>query len=81
MAENTPKRKMQDSVFTNLFQDKKYLLQLYKALHPEDEDVTEEEIEDVTIKHVLVDADYKFLTLSHYRKIFSKGFELPWMRK
>ncbi len=36
MAQNTPKRKIKDSVFTNLFQDKKYLLRLYKALHPED---------------------------------------------
>jgi len=36
MAESTPKRKIKDSVFTDLFQNKKYLLQLYKALHPED---------------------------------------------
>ena len=35
-GQSTPKRKIKDSVFTNLFQDKKYLLQLYKALHPED---------------------------------------------
>lgn len=61
MADNTPKRKIKDSVFTNLFQDKKYLLQLYKALHPEDCDVTEDEIADVTIKHVLVDAEVKVL--------------------
>ncbi len=52
------KRTIKDSVFTDLFQDKKYLLQLYKALHPEDRDAMEDEIEDVTIKHVLVDADY-----------------------
>ena len=58
MAQSVPKRKIKDSVFTNLFQDKKYLLQLYKALHPEDSDITEDEIEDVTIKHVLIDADY-----------------------
>lgn len=64
MAENTPKRKIKDSVFTNLFQDKKYLLQLYKALHPEDMDVTEDEIADVTIKHVLVDGDYNDLGFS-----------------
>lgn len=44
MAENTPKRKIRDSVFTNLFQEKKYLLQLYKALHPEDGEATEDEI-------------------------------------
>ena len=64
MAGNMPKRKIKDSVFTNLFQDRKYLLQLYKALHPEDQSVTEEEIADVTIKHVLVDADYNDLGFS-----------------
>lgn len=64
MAQNTPKRKIKDSVFTNLFQDKKYLLRLYKALHPEDSDVTEDDIKDVTIKHILVDADYNDLGFS-----------------
>lgn len=64
MTEGTPKRKIKDSVFTNLFQDRKYLLQLYKALHPEDCNVTEDEIADVTIKHVLVDADYNDLGFS-----------------
>lgn len=64
MTEGMPKRKIKDSVFTNLFQDRKYLLQLYKALHPEDCNVTEEEIADVTIKHVLVDADYNDLGFS-----------------
>ncbi len=64
MAEIMPKHKIKDSIFTNLFQDKKYLLQLYQALHPEDCDVTEDEIEDVTIKHVLVDADYNDLGFS-----------------
>ncbi|MEZ3504091.1 MAG: hypothetical protein K1W25_11685 [Lachnospiraceae bacterium] len=64
MVQSTPKRKIKDSVFTNLFQDKKYLLQLYKALHPEDINVTEDEIADVTIKHVLVDADYNDLGFS-----------------
>lgn len=64
MAEGMPKRKIKDSVFTNLFQDRKYLLQLYKALHPEDCSVTEDAIADVTIKHVLVDADYNDLGFS-----------------
>ena len=64
MAQNIPKRKIKDSVFTNLFQDKKYLLQLYKALHPEDDDVTEDELADITIKHVLIDADYNDLGFS-----------------
>ena len=47
------KRTIKDSVFTNLFQDKKYLLQLYKALHPEDTDITEDKLTDITIKNVL----------------------------
>lgn len=64
MAENMPKRKIRDSVFTSLFAEKKYLLQLYKVLHPEDENVIEDEIKDVTIKHVLVDGDYNDLGFS-----------------
>ena len=64
MAQNKPKRKIRDSIFTNLFQDKKYLLQLYQALHPEDHNVTEDEIADITMKHVLVDADYNDLGFS-----------------
>lgn len=64
MAQSAPKRKIKDSVFTNLFQDKKYLLRLYEALHPEDSDVTEDDIKDITIKHILVDADYNDLGFS-----------------
>lgn len=37
---------------------------MYKSLHPEDRDVTEDDIKDVTIKHVLVDADYNDLGFS-----------------
>lgn len=37
--EELVKHKIRDSVFTNLFADKKYLLQLYQALHPEDTSV------------------------------------------
>lgn len=62
--ESTPKRKIKDSVFTDLFQDKKYLLQLYKSLHPEDSNVTEDEIADIMIKHVLIDGDYNDLGFS-----------------
>lgn len=54
MAQVISKRKIKDSVFTNLFQNKKYLLQLYRALHPEDFNVTEDEIKDITIKNVRV---------------------------
>ena len=54
------KRNAKDSVFTNLFQEPEYVLQLYKALHPE-EDVTEDMIEIVTLKNILVDGLYNDL--------------------
>ncbi len=52
---------IKDSVFTNLFQDKKYLIQLYRALHPEDTETTEDELKDITIKNILVDVCYNDL--------------------
>ena len=60
-TEEIAKRTAKDSVFTDLFQDPKYLLQLYKALHPEDQDVTEESISNVTIKNILLDQCYNDL--------------------
>ena len=55
------KRTIKDSVFTNLFQDKKYLIQLYRALHPEDMSVTEDDLTDITIKNILTDGIYNDL--------------------
>ena len=55
------KRTIKDSVFTSLFQDKKYLIQLYRALHPEDEEATEDSLTDITIKNVLTDNIYNDL--------------------
>ena len=62
--QNLPKRTVRDSVFTNLFRDKKYLLQLYNTLHPEDNFIAEDDIKDVTMEHVLVDANYNDLGFS-----------------
>ncbi len=50
-----------DSVFTTLFRDKKYLIQLYRALHPEDTETTEDELEDITIRNVLTNGSYNDL--------------------
>ena len=50
-----------DSVFTDLFGNKKYLLQLYQALHPEDTETTEESIHSVTLKNILLDQSYNDL--------------------
>ncbi len=52
------KHTIKDSVFTNLFKEKKYLVQLYHALHPERKGVTEEDIKEVTVSNVLVDDIY-----------------------
>ena len=58
------KRTIKDSVFTNLFKDKKYLIQLYQALHPDDKQTTEDDLKDITINHVLVDDIYNDLGFS-----------------
>ncbi len=52
---------VKDSVFTSLFREKKYLMQLYRTLHPEDEETTEEGLTDITIKNVLVNGTYNDL--------------------
>lgn len=52
------KHTIKDSVFTDLFSDPKYLLQLYKALHPEDEGVTEGDLKTVTLENVITDGIY-----------------------
>lgn len=59
--EEVAKHTIKDSVFTNLFQDKKYLLQLYKSLHPEDAEVTEDELSDITIHNIMTDGIYNDL--------------------
>ena len=52
---------IKDSVFTDLFRDKKYTLQLYKALHPEDKNVTTKDIKIVTLKAIVVNDIYNDL--------------------
>ena len=55
------KHTIKDSVFTNLFKEKKYLLQLYKTLHPEDAEVTEDALSDITIHNIMTDGIYNDL--------------------
>ena len=47
-------RQIKDSVFSDLFGDKKRLLELYRALHPEDEAASEGDIDNVTMKNILM---------------------------
>jgi len=60
-AQPTAKRTAKNSVFLDLFQDKKNLLKLYKTLHPEDTDTTEDALDIVTIDNVLTDNLYNDL--------------------
>ncbi len=51
-------------MFRDLFGERKYALQLYQAIHPEDTDVTEEDIGNVTIKNVFTDQEYNDLGMT-----------------
>ncbi|MBP5622140.1 MAG: hypothetical protein J6X44_09015, partial [Thermoguttaceae bacterium] len=53
-SKETTKWSSKDSVFVRLFNDEKYVFQLYKDLHPEDKDVKIEDINVRTIKSVVV---------------------------
>ncbi len=68
--DNIVKYTIKDSVFSDLFKMKKYLLQLYKALHPEDTTATEDELADITIRNVLTDNLYNDLGFSKGDNIF-----------
>jgi len=61
MPNGSPNRQIYDSVFCNLFQDPKYQLEAYKAIHPEDQDVTVEDIKDVTLEAIFLDGLYNDL--------------------
>ena len=50
-----------DSVFTTIFRDKKYLIQLYRALHPEDTETKEDALKDITIRNVLTNGIFNDL--------------------
>ena len=53
-SKETTKRRSKDNVFVRLFDDERYVLQLYKDLHPEDKDVTIDDINVRTIESVIV---------------------------
>lgn len=62
MNENSVfKRTAKDSVFTHMFQDRKYVLELYYALHPEARNVTEDMIDIVTLENIMVNNIYNDL--------------------
>ena len=50
-----------DTVFRDMFSNPKYLLQLYRVLHPEDESITEADLEIVTLQSILLNGIYNDL--------------------
>ena len=52
---------VKDSVFRDLFGDRRYALQLYQALHPEDKKVREEDLKTVTLENIFTDSIYNDL--------------------
>ena len=57
------KRSVKDSVFTLMFREPKYALQLYQALHPDDKDVTEADCKVVTLENILTVGQFNDLGL------------------
>ena len=50
-----------DTVFRDMFSNPKYLLQLYRVLHPEDKSITEADLEIVTLQSILLNGIYNDL--------------------
>ncbi len=67
---NMLKRNTKDTVFTRLFREKKYLLQLYQALHPEDAETTEDDLKTITLEPVFMKDITNDLGFSVKDKIF-----------
>ena len=59
--EPRPSRQAKDHVFVDMFNQPKYCLELFNALHPEVTDISEADIQNITISHVIVDKPYNDL--------------------
>lgn len=59
MAE--PKRTIKDSIFTFLFGEPEYTMELYQTLHPEDTTVKDSDVKLVTLQNVLANGMYNDL--------------------
>ena len=54
-------RSTKDSVFVDLFDHPQYLIQLYRVLHPEDTDTTEDDLTIVTLDNLMLRTQYNDL--------------------
>ena len=57
------RRNIKDTVFTKMFNEPKYSLDLYKALHPEDSTITVDDIKTTTLQSVLTNGQYNDLSV------------------
>ncbi len=64
-----PKRTAKDTVFTSLFRNKEYLLQLYQALHPEDTESGEDDLTVITLENIMAGGIYNDLGFQLKEKI------------
>ena len=55
------KRNIKDSVFCDLFSIPEYLLQLYRALHPEDTEINQDDLTIITLSSTFIRAMYNDL--------------------
>ena len=56
-----PKYSGKDTVFRDMFSDKKYLIQLYQALHSDDKTITKDDLDIVTLQSILMNGIYNDL--------------------
>ena len=77
-------RKYKDSVFTNLFAERKYAFMLYQDLHPEDLEAAEEDVEVITVENIFTNDLYndaafrvgnRLITLAEHQSTYS--FNIP----
>ena len=66
-------REAKNSVFLDMFSRKEYLIQLYRDLHPEDLNITEDDLRVVTIQNVLTDKPYNDLGFMAREKLLLLG--------
>ena len=59
--ERTMRLAGKDTVFRDLFSQKKYLLQMYQALHPDDTTIKADDLDIVTLKSILMNGIYNDL--------------------
>ena len=75
------KKTLRDSVFTDLFKIPKYLLELYEVLHPEDTEVTENDLKDILCEIKREDVSRVTFKTEQLKKYFPKDYTVEKMKR